>query len=645
MKKFFINNLIVFAYIILAICFELYGVVFTDCSPILTFPWFSILVLILFSSILILIRNKKIQLTLSTLLLTIQVIITLSFIFLFDSNGTMFEWSMLNQRNDAFGTIEDYSLQSKFLYPTAIAVVLFLCAGIWYINQAKKLKLNWKPSTKTFKTILLSFIIASGLLCISFPIGQEIKSKKEGYVSTLYSNTGNSYQEMGIFSNSIYQILRGSFSWIYKSIPIKTSGVDTFVYSEKLEKSIYNGISSENNLVLILVESFEWYPLTMYPELTETIYPNLYKFMNESVVFDNFYSREKTDTAEAIAILGNYPTGEFVHYDFYENKYPFSLPNLFRSAAASRSKTAKINSFHQNNGNFYNRFIAHQSFGFDKLYAIQDMTEYGVTNYWWSELEERNLDSETIEKMKDVMFPEDELFFSFWITFSMHGFYEERELFADYYDFFDSLGVFPESNNTKANYLRTYAAAVKDFDISVGHMIADLESKNILDDTTIVMLSDHNTYYSNLSYYAKNIDEKFNPELYRIPLMIYDQKLITEMHKNNQDTKISKFTTTSDIVPTVLDLFGISGWKNLYFGSSAFLPNTESIIYSRAYGIFVTDKIICYSLKNIKYISSEFTTDDKNEFILRAKIYLKKLECIDKIYYSNYFAKHIYVEA
>lgn len=127
--------------------------------------------------------------------------------------------------------------------------------------------------------------------------------------------------------------------------------------------------------------------------------------------------------------------------------------------------------------------------------------------------------------------------------------------------------------------------------------------------------------------------------------MIYDQKLITEMHKNDQDTKISKFTTTSDIVPTVLDLFGISGWKNLYFGSSVFLPNTESIIYSRAYGIFVTDKIICYSLKNIKYISSEFTTDDKNEFILRAKIYLKKLECIDKIYYSNYFAKHIYVEA
>ena len=91
-------------------------------------------------------------------------------------------------------------------------------------------------------------------------------------------------------------------------------------------------------------------------------------------------------------------------------------------------------------------------------------------------------------------------------------------------------------------------------------------------------------------------------------------------------------------------MFGIKGWDNLYLGSSIFLDE-ESIIYSRAYGIFVTDKLVCYSVNNLLYKCEDFTEQDKEDFIIRAEKHLHKKQYIDKIYYCNYFKKYDYKTA
>lgn len=221
----------------------------------------------------------------------------------------------------------------------------------------------------------------------------------------------------------------------------------------------------------------------------------------------------------------------------------------------------------------------------------------------------------------------------------MHGYYVERETFkqAGYYDKMDSIGAYPAGISTKSDYLRTYAAAVMDFDKALGIMMSKLEENNQLENTTIVMFADHNTYYNNLSYYAKNIDERYNSELYRVPFMIYDKKLSAAYCENEKTNLISKFTTTSDMLPTILDIFGIQGYKNLYYGTSMFIKDVESVIFSRAYGIFITNKLICYSAEELIYKSKDYTQDDYDSFIKRAKILLKKQEYLDKIYYNDYF--------
>ena len=142
--------------------------------------------------------------------------------------------------------------------------------------------------------------------------------------------------------------------------------------------------------------------------------------------------------------------------------------------------------------------------------------------------------------------------------------------------------------------------------------------------------------------------------------MIYDQKLVAAYkasageeamnvvygNDNNETYKcltVSKFTNTIDFIPTVFDIFGIKGYHDLYPGTSIFIKDVESIIYSRAYGIFVTDKLICYSANNLLYTCEGFTKEDQEDFITRAEEYLRIKEITDKVFYSNYFKNHTYV--
>lgn len=687
MKQFLKNNLIVWTFAVCCILIEYLSVCFTEGFPFLMKPFYFLLVVLIFMSILILVKNKIAQTVIGGIVLIGQSVLEVGMVFLYDSNGTFFEWSMMDQRNDAAAVGIKLDLNVWLILICVALIALFAVIGALVIVKSplyKAMKHLSKAERKEYKRILkdrakmkapkrrkvIANSVTSGVLGLSIvvaflvPFVSGIEQSHDSYVSKLYGSTYNTYQQFGITGNAIYQAINGIYS--NKVDTSNPEEVTEAIYGDgsddyKLETSEYFGISEGNNLVYILVESFEWYAwLNEWydAETLQTLYPNLYKFMGDSVVLDNFYAREKTDTSEILALLGSNPTGAYVNYGFPENEYPWSLPNMFRSAVENSENTLYgVNSFHHNYGSFYNRKELHDSLGFDYFYSIEDMEEYGVvgtvnSGEWCKD--EWTLDSLAWDKMRDFMFPsveEDEQFMTFAITFVMHGLYVEKENLKNgyngenYYESLDSYGLYPAGNGEMSDYLRNYAAAVMDFDRAVGIMMDTLEEKGLLDRTTIVMFADHNTYYNNLAYYAKDIDETYNSELYHIPCMIYDQKLTAKMEENGEDKTISKFTTTSDLIPTILDLFGIRGWKNLYFGTSVFVPEVESIIYSRAYGIFVTDKLICYSVNKLLYTCEDFTEEDKEDFIERATVHLNKLETLDKIYYGDYFKTHEYISA
>ena len=646
--NFIKKNIMLILFICLSISFEVIGVCFIGGGPYLLKPLYYLMILGLISSMLFLVKNNIIKLILSALFLLIQVASNVGFVYLYDSNGTFFEWAMINQRNDAFGTIEELSLRWDLLFVLLLCWSIYLMVSLFIISYKSEHKVSY-TLTKLEKYIALVMMIVCSVVMISKPMIDANRYSKLTYTERyLYGDSTNKYQQLGMTANATYEFLKGTISDVLVN-DYDDEGIDEFIYNSEdalLKNSEYFGISKGNNLVYILVESFEWYAFLekCTPEQSAILYPNLNKFLNSSVYADSFYAREKTDTAEMLSIIGSNPTNGYINYDFPTNNFSWSLPSLFRESVESNGNTVKqIKSFHQNTGDFYNRNMLHESMGFDELVDVEDMANYGIVNSW-DEGEfkgERTLDSETVFKMQDEMFPiteDGQQYMTFWITFVMHGYYEERENFkaAGYYDLMDSIGAYPEGN-TKENHLRTYAAAVMDFDKAVGIMMEKLEENGQLDNTTIVMYADHNTYYNNLSYFAKGIEEKFNSELYRIPFMIYDNKLRAQYVENEGNSVISKFTTTSDILPTVLDIFGIKGYKNLYYGTSMLVKDVESVIFSRAYGIFVTDKLICYSADSLIYQSEDFTEEDRLKFIERAEILLEKQKYLDKIYNTDYF--------
>jgi phosphoglycerol transferase MdoB-like AlkP superfamily enzyme len=653
MKKFIKDNLIVFIYSILTILYELLSLVFLGYMPILTKPLYSIFIYLLTVFFLLSRQNCISKIAIASFFLLIQTGFNIGFIYLYDSNGTFFEWNMLSQRNDAFATIEDLSLRWGLLSLLSFLLILFVVFGILFIKNNYKenhYNIDNYEYKKTSNIVTLTLLLAVILTPVVTAVSTQDDSYEEKY---LYGDTNDKYQQIGITANTIFEFFNGTI--VNEIKDYDTEGIENFLYNNGnyfLETSKYNNISKGNNLVYILVESFEWYVFleNCTEEQSQYLYPNLNKFLNNSVYASNFHAREKTDTSEMLALLGSNPTGKFTNYDFPENTFSWSLPNLFKKSVIENGNTLKhVRSFHQNDGDFYNRNILHESLGFDYLTDITDMADFGMVNTWNEEdfKGERNLDSETVSKLKDEMFPKvssNEQYMTFWLTFSMHGYYEERETFKEqgYYDKLDEIGAYPKGISKKDDYLRTYAAAVMDLDKSVGIMMDKLEENGDLDNTTIVMFSDHNTYYNNLSYHAKGITERHNSELYRIPFMIYDQKLKEAYTKNEGTNEISKFTTTSDLIPTIFDLFGIKGYKNLYYGTSMFIKDVESVIFSRAYGIFITDKLICYSANELIYQSDDYKPTDLDDFIERAKILLNKQEYLDKIYYNDYFKEHDY---
>ena len=446
---------------------------------------------------------------------------------------------------------------------------------------------------------------------------------------------------------------------------------------------------------------------TSAEQVLRELYPNLYAFYDSSIVMTNFYSREKTDISENISFLGSYPTNAYVNYDFGENNMATTMANVLKGL----DNDITANAFHNGSYDYYNRNIELISAGFDSFRATDQMAEMGMPN--WKAKGERNLDKDMIKTCADQMFPTDRRFYTYITTITMHGQYTYRKNLEErgYYDKLNKFGITESSgtsfNDINHNNFYYYCACVMEYDAALGEIMNQLntrtnsEGEKLIDNTILLMFGDHNTYYSSLSNYVKGIDDTTasnHNDLFRVPCMVYYPKMsdivsylnttllqefvddytrkfsntmsaneilnkakeqlnsryvVTNTDKGTQ-ILVKKFMCTADILPTLFDLCGINVYGNLYFGHSAF-DKTESVLYSRAYDMFITDSLYFVSLNNIKYSRHEVLNDEPalkyadlydysyddhiREVEIECKILLEKLNVCNRIFYNDYFAR------
>lgn len=642
LKSWFIDNQIVVVYFIFSILIEMIGVLAVEGSPVITKPFILLGLWIFIAGIALLFKSNLKRFIFCTIFIVAQALADLVFVVIYDMTGQYFDYGMLNLRNDAFGILESIPMNFIAFYSAVFFCVLYIIYGLRIIKRKRKIENSTKQKYAYIAVMIAGFILMSSFLYINN------SEKVDKYNKMLTNKQKSYYTSYGIVGNLINEFSKGL---LFNSLEeISGEKIDSFIYEEVSEPTEYFGICEDNNVVVVLVESFEWfsfiksgeYPngLKLTEEEIEYLFPNLTKFYDESVVVNNFHSKEKTDISETISILGSYPTSAYINYDYSENTIPYTVPNILRE---KYGEDISINSFHNGFKTFYNRAESHQTFGFEKLTDMYDMYDISdelvksgkadsTTMHDYMNNGERNLDSEMINTCKDEMFPTDERFFTYITTITMHGLYYERDNLAEerkkLKEVYSYTGDETEMDETFLNYLIT----AMDFDQALGIMMDDLEEKGLLDNTTIILFGDHNAYYQQLSNYVKDIDDydtdKYFTDLYKVPLMIYDENLEHQV--------IDKFACTSDIVPTILDLMGIRYYSNMYYGNSVFCDK-ESVMYSRAYGIFVGEGIVGQSLKSILYKSDKTTDEYIEYFNEEATKLVEKIKYCDQLFYQDYF--------
>lgn len=390
--------------------------------------------------------------------------------------------------------------------------------------------------------------------------------------------------------------------------------------SSSLTPGAYTGVSEGNNVIVLMVESLDDFGID------ELLTPNLYNIKQNNVSVNNYYSKSKTNISEAFGILGSYTLSQSFCSslpgapDLTQNNYDYTLPNLLKADGYS---SADYFVFHEKE--FYSRASTHYNFGFDNVLDLYDFEVENSEIEYWGDFP---LDSATMSAAMDSIVPDTEEAFMSWITtLVMHGPYEGNYRFADYYAQQEALNwVNPLEGTDQETHMKNYMAAAMDFDLALGLLMDDLEEKDILDETTILIYGDHNAYYHDLGSAAKDTDptDYSETETYRVPFLIYDENLPA--------ISIDDFSCPYDLMPTLMDLLGIEYNKNLYMGNSVLNENEKTEAFMAITGGIFDENYYTANGVDIYGEDEDITAEEREEFLQNVEETIRKVLILNNMY-------------
>ena len=347
MKHFFKNNIVFFVYFIFAVVVELSGVYVITNKFFIRFPWFLLTIAGIVFAIYNFIKSRKAKNITLSVLLSLHCILSIVFVVLYDNTGTLFDFNMLKligANNNFVVTISiDYWFIAYVftLLGVFIALVVFLGR---YQDRCYRCKLS-----KIISSVCLIVFLISHISVVI--ISNSINEKK--FINSLYEDSNDKYANLGSTGNAINELYKLLFFNNFNEL--SNEQITDYLYKEVNTPTSKFGISKNNNLVTILVESFEWFAfvsdVTAYPnganldeDKLDALYPNLREFYKMSVVMNNHHAENKTDMSEDEALLGVYPNGDYINFSFPSNTLPTSIANTLK-----RNDKSITNSVFHNN--------------------------------------------------------------------------------------------------------------------------------------------------------------------------------------------------------------------------------------------------------------------------------------------------------
>lgn len=536
---------------------------------------------------------------------------------------TFFDFNLLESASEGAPYIIDTLKNTNLLvYISFIFITILIVKGLKYIPYKTK---------NNYKLLLLSTIIFIIVHTITpYTLGkanQELTWSSWRNPRNIYNSFNDNNKSMKISGLYEYTIRNFYITFIKtekqeNSEDIEFLDIAFADYGEYSNK--YTGLFKGKNLIFIQLEGLDnWL-------LTEENTPTLYSMLNNSFVFNDHYSYYNgggsTFNSEFAVNTGFITPLSYTQnaYTFNKNSFPYSMANLFKKEGYS------VNAFHMNTGEYYSRNTNYQNWGYNKYYGLIDIEEYKDETY---RLDRNLILNETFNSLIFNTDNEETLFVDYIITYSGHlpftntkgvckMLYDEDVANANQIDNEEntnSEGDRIEPEFTQMTEMECIKRQAQETDYMMQLLLQNLEEKNLIDNTVIIVFTDHYLYTIEDKTILDKYKETSNNLINKTPFFIWS--------KDMKRTDINKTTSQLNILPTTLNLFGIDYNPNNYIGTDALNPNYEGIVFFSDYswydgnvyvenGEVINNKSISYeSLEEKNYYISYITK--KNDLALK----------------------------
>lgn len=454
-------------------------------------------------------------------------------------------------------------------------IVVILCL-ILRRAQALKLRLRWKQALASFAVLLALLLTVTGLMYV----GRDNAFSVYRTFTNVNTSTDSSYKKIGMLATTAqelrYMLFSGSGSGSIMITPSslnisdvpRTYSSNSYNVIESIDftaladstdsdilkatdeylsnatptrKNNYTGLLKDYNLITICAESFcPWF-------ISEELTPTLYKLSHTGILFENYYGtfQSVTTNGEYTMCMGLYPDMSRTKTDSSfnvagTNYLPFCLGNALKGMGYQTW------AYHDYIGDFYNRNITHANMGYTFKAADSGLA---------MKIDWPSSDLEMMEASVDDYINSGEPFHAYYMTFSGHYQYNwDNAMSAKNRDAVKDL---PYSEPVKA-----YIACNLELEYALEYLMQRLEEAGVADKTCIALTNDHYPYgltedeYNELA--GQTLDTTF--EKYRNSFICYVPGL-------SENIVVDEYCSTADILPTLLNLFGVDYDSRLLAGT------------------------------------------------------------------------------
>ena len=569
----------------------------TDISPnLFTLGW------IIFYLGLIYILPKKVSIGFASLLTVFFNILFIINIIMFKIKDTFVTFNDIFIASEGFAFINMVAPAINF---KVIAVMLFsiisaIIAIIIFIKTPKK-KNSLKKNLITFFILIIVLISTNRIAYYSLFLDKDTNTW--GYNElTMPRNNYDTFvdpirnmQLAGMYEYTNREIYFFAKKYISRN---KKEIEDIENYFNKsniiFERNEYTDIFKDKNLILIMAESLDKWPIS------ENVTPTLTKMIDNGLYFSNFYGQ---GIGAGSTLAAEFSANTGLYFDSAGRTMSEYSKLLFSQSLANKFKNAGYyaNSIHANDGSYYNRTGIHKSLGFENHFDLKRIK--GTNKYMY------DLNLVADEAVYNMIVPkQSDKFFSFITTYTGHGPYGTSNYYCR-----------QETKSKGSDIQECFEHLTNVLDQFLGQLIEKLEASGLLEDTVIAVFSDHYAYSypesEELYQHYENIDGEY--KVRNIPFIIYNENL--------KKADISAPLAAPDIAPTILNLFGLEFEPKYYIGQDVFSEYNDNILFFNNNNWY--DGETYYSINN--YL------DD--EQLKTLKMIQEKLSINNKIINNDYF--------